>query len=117
MKTWLGILNLNINLDVTLNKQKTSITLILEGCFNASAESLENEFIYMLNLNGVTALYSIARSIILSISAQTFHSGKITLPMFDVAAYSKDLNKINSELSTEENSNMLTEMQEKAEPQ
>lgn len=92
-KSWLGILNLNIKLDVSSNKQKTSISLLLEGCFSSSAEAAEDEFNNMLTINGVTTLYSIARSLILSITSQAYISGKISLPMFNVAAYSNDLNK------------------------
>jgi hypothetical protein len=114
-----GLLNLDIKFNVSQNKYKTSISLLIEGCFNFPLEKTKKEFISRLNLNGVTTLYSIARTLILNITAQSYQSGKVILPMFNVVAYSKDctelyndeFEKLNIEESDESNINIITEKQ------
>lgn len=110
-QTLLGTLNLDIKFNVSQNKHKTSISLLIEGCFNFPFEKTKEEFINRLNINGVTALYSIARTLILNITAQSYQSGKVMLPMFNVAAYSKDYTELNNEVFDESNTNLLTDKQ------
>lgn len=90
----IGVLDLNLKINISLNNLKTNIILLLEGCFSSSDKNKDN-FEKMLEINGVTALYSIARSYILSISSLIYASGKITLPMLNVISYNKALNKKN----------------------
>lgn len=90
-KTLSGILLLNIKVSVTSNKKKYSVDMCIEGCFNAPAEIGEEVFRNMVRVNGITSLYSIARGFIQSTTSQTLVSGSVLLPMFNVAAYSEDL--------------------------
>ena len=92
-----GILLLNIKVTISAEKKKYIIDLTIEGCFNAPIEIGEDLFKEMLQLNGVTSLYSIARGFVQSTTSQTLAVGNVLLPMFNVAAYSKDLNEKESE--------------------
>lgn len=86
-----GTIILNIKVVITGEKKKYSIDLSIEGCFNAPVEIGEQTFREMLQINGLTSLYSIARGFIQSTTSQTLLLGSVLLPMFNVAAYSKDL--------------------------
>jgi len=90
-ESFLGTILLNIKTSASLDKKKYTVDLLIEGCFNAPAKVGENSFNGMLQVNGVTSLYSIARGFIQSTTSQTLVSGSILLPMFNVAAYSKNL--------------------------
>ena len=83
---------LKINVKIESNDRLYTVDLAMEGCFNTSLEMGEETFNEMLNINGVTTLYSIARAFIHSTTSQTLVAGSILLPMFNVAAYSKNLN-------------------------
>lgn len=61
-----------------------SLNLILNGCFKDVKGISKEEFEKSLSINGCAALYSVARSIIISISAQSVISGSIVLPMINV---------------------------------
>lgn len=91
-KTFFGILLLNIQASISSGKKKYVIDVSIEGSYEAPVELGEENFREMLQLNGITSLYSIARGFIQSVSSQTLASGSILLPMFNVASYSKDLN-------------------------
>ena len=58
--------------------------LVLNGCFKDVKGINKEDFIKLLSINGGAALYSVARSIIISISAQSVVSGSIILPMINV---------------------------------
>lgn len=58
---------------------------------NIKVSIAESNFKDMLKINGITSLYSIARGFIQSTTSQTLTSGSVLLPMFNVVAYSKDL--------------------------
>jgi len=88
-----GILLLNIKVTISAAKKKYIVDLTIEGCFNAPIEIGEDTFKEMLQLNGITSLYSIARGVVQSTTSQTLAAGNVLLPMFNVAAYSKDLNE------------------------
>ena len=66
--------------------------MAIEGCFNAPSEMGEETFKNMLEVNGITSLYSIARGFVQSTSSQTLLTGSVLLPMINVVAYSRDLN-------------------------
>ena len=102
-KTLSGLLTLNVKLNVTADKKKYSLDMAIEGCFEASCEMGEEKFREMLQVNGVTSLYSIARGFVQSITAQTLVSGSILLPMVNVLAYSRDLDKEKEEQKTSQN--------------
>ena len=90
---------LEIKATVSLGKEKLSIALCIEGgfqCENANREDFEK----LLNINGVAALYSIARSIILSLSAQSLAYGNVLLPMINVYKYSQAIDSKKEQLET-----------------
>ncbi len=86
-----GMVLLKIKATVSSGKKKYVVDLAMEGCFTAPAEIGEETFREMLKVNGVTSLYSIARGFVQSTTAQTLVSGSVLLPMFNVVAYSKDI--------------------------
>lgn len=92
-----GVIKVNIKVIEKIDNHKYNVTMSIEGCFAAPVEIGEDTFKKMLQINGITSLYSIARGFIQSTTSQTLISGNILLPMFNVAEYSKDLNVKNEE--------------------
>ncbi len=90
---YISYLELNIKVVLSEGKKKYSVDLSMQGCFAAPLDMEEEQFIQMLKLNGISSLYSIARGFIQSTTSQTLVSGSIILPMFNVAAYSRDKDK------------------------
>ncbi len=85
-----GIINLYVNCSVTSTTtddddkpDEYEISLVLNGCFKDDITN-EDKFKEMLEINGCAVLYSIARSIITSVSSLTLFDGSITLPMINV---------------------------------
>ncbi len=79
-----GIIELFIKLEAKdKTKHKLTIALTIEGCFTAPEEMDEEQFKGMLGINGCTVLYSIARSFIISTTAQALAGGEIILPMIN----------------------------------
>ena len=89
-------------LSIEKDKQKYNISMSIEGCFTAPDEIGEELFKKMLQINGITSLYSIARGFIQSTTSQTLMTGNVLLPMFNVAQYSRDLNEQNEEEQAED---------------
>lgn len=87
-----GTIILNIKVNISENKKKYNLDMAIEGCFNAPSEMGEETFKNMLEVNGITSLYSIARGFVQSTSSQTLLTGSVLLPMINVVAYSRDLN-------------------------
>lgn len=95
LNCYLGVVELGISAEVRPKEageeQKIcKVELVLEGGFSCSTKENETEdhVKRAMMVNGVTALYSIARSIILSVTAQTFsNGGGVVLPMINVVAY------------------------------
>ncbi len=87
-----GTIILNIKVNISESKKKYNLDMAIEGCFNAPATMGEKTFKNMLQVNGITSLYSIARGFVQSTSSQTLLNGSVLLPMINVVAYSKDLN-------------------------
>lgn len=96
-KTLSGTIILNIKVNISENKKKYILEMSIEGCFNAPSEIGEETFKNMLEVNGITSLYSIARGFVQSTSSQTVLSGNVLLPMINVVAYSKSLNDNNKD--------------------
>jgi preprotein translocase subunit SecB len=92
-ETFSGIVLLKIKSTISANKKKYTVDMTIEGCFNAPAQIGEDTFKGMLKVNGVTSLYGIARGFVQSTTSQTLLSGSVLLPMFNVAAYSEDLDE------------------------
>ena len=96
-ETFSGIVLLQIKFTLSASKKKYIVDLTIEGCFNAPTKIGEDTFKGMLKVNGVTSLYGIARGFIQSTTSQTLLSGSVLLPMFNVAAYSEDLDEKESQ--------------------
>jgi len=88
-----GILSLQINVVLTEGKTRFQLFIEIEGCFSCSDGADEEKFQQMLEINGVTTLYGIARATIVSLTAQAFMSGAVTLPMINVYQYSKRISE------------------------
>ena len=84
-----GVLRLTVAVVVSEGKEKFRLKMTIEGCFLSNAETDEEHFRKMLVLNGITALYGIARAQIVAISSQAFVDGSVMLPMVNVAKYSR----------------------------
>lgn len=93
-----GLLHLKIKTSAVIDKQKYTVDILLEGCFEGSGELSCEDFEEMLCINGLTSLYSIARGIIQSVTALTLMDGAVLLPMINVIEYSRDItdNTINN---------------------
>lgn len=76
--------NLILDLRYSANYEENtfSIHLVLNGLFSTT-DINENDFKHMLLLNGNSALYSIARSYIITISSMSLTSGQLVLPMIN----------------------------------
>ena len=96
-KVFLGVINVNIKVNAKKEKKKYNVSMSIEGAFTAPVEIGEELFENMLQINGITSLYSVARGFIQSTTSQTLISGNILLALFNVAEYSKDLNVKNEE--------------------
>lgn len=89
------ILNLVINIKDDENEdteEKTlSFEIEIEGCFTYDGDD-ESDFREMLEVNGTASVYSIVRSMVMTVTSQTFNGDKVILPMlnfFDLANSSK----------------------------
>lgn len=100
-KVFLGIINVNIKVNAKKEKKKYNVSMSIEGAFTAPVEIGEELFENMLQINGITSLYSVARGFIQSTTSQTLMSGNVLLPMFNVAQYSKDLKEKMEEQNSE----------------
>ncbi len=84
----LGVVKLSVKTSIGDENGKLGINIVIEGAFT-SKNATEEQFATMLSINGIAALYSVVRSIVLGISAQSLTSGTIMLPMINVYQYSK----------------------------
>lgn len=89
-----GLLLIHIKVKLARGKEKCNIDLMIEGCFNAEPELGEDKFRSMLEINGFSTLYSIARSTLISITSQVFSRGTIILPMINVIKYIENQKKL-----------------------
>lgn len=86
-----GTINLYVNCIIKQNEEtdmdelpEFNLKLVLNGCFTDVKGISKEDFEKLLSINGCAALYSVARSIIISITAQSVVSGSIVLPMINV---------------------------------
>lgn len=86
-----GIVRLNSDIKVKDDINHIFINILLEGGFCLSNSTDEEHFRDMLSINGCAMLYSITRSIVMSITSQTFSGGSIVLPMINVFKLSDEL--------------------------
>ncbi len=91
----IGKLLMRINVAILQENQELmpdTFELVIEGVFSSPAETPDEEFMGLLNINGGAALYSIARAKIEAISSLTYTEGKILLPMVNIIQYYKEKN-------------------------
>ncbi len=69
------------------------IYIALEGAFSSPASVSDEDFEELLNINGGSVLYAIARAKIETISATIYQSGKILLPMVNIVQYFEEKSK------------------------
>lgn len=69
------------------------IYIALEGAFSSPASVSDEDFEELLNINGGSVLYAIARAKIETISATIYQSGKILLPMVNIIQYFEEKSK------------------------
>ena len=60
------------------------LDLLIEGAFSAPSSIEEEVLKKLLLINGAAAMYSIASSKVEGITAMTFQSGKLELPMVNI---------------------------------
>lgn len=73
--------------------RKYKISLTVNGAFTDDKDINEEDFKKLLSVNGCASLYSIARSIITSITSQSVVSGSVILPMINVFKMVEQPNK------------------------
>lgn len=78
-----GTITLFVNIEISDGKSRLTIEMDLQGCFVASKDLNREEFKNMLSVNGCATLYSIARSIIISMTSQSLAQGSVILPMIN----------------------------------
>lgn len=79
-----------------------SIQLVVEGLFCASEDTMDIDvFNEMLVINGLATLYSIVRSIIISVSAQCCTNGQIRVPMLNMVEVHRACEESQRESATE----------------
>lgn len=83
---WVGSLVMTIELGAELEEEPAyRLSLAIEGGFAGPVSQLtKKEFTDLVELNGLTTLYSIARGVIISVSAQCGAEGQIRLPMVNL---------------------------------
>ena len=86
------ILQLQVNHETkyTDTEQILNVSLVVEGLFSFTEDN-EDTFRQMLFLNGNSALYSIARAHILSMTSMSLISGRIVLPMINFLKLAEEL--------------------------
>lgn len=73
--------------------KKFDAKIVINGVFTDNINVSEDDFTDKLKINGVAALYSIARGCITNISAQTLASGKIVLPLVNFIEAAKSISE------------------------
>lgn len=84
---WWGILEVMFNITTSTaenSERALDFSININGLFKAPDTMPERQFVTMLELNGLTALYGISRSTIASISSIALDEEKILLPMLNI---------------------------------
>lgn len=83
---------LDLHYSASFEEKVFSVHLVLNGLFTTT-DIDEKVFEHMLLLNGNSALYSIARSYIITISSMSLTSGQLVLPMINFVNLIKETQK------------------------
>lgn len=92
-RIYVGTLNLYVDVDITCGEdEKMTMQMELQGGFASlpTKEQAEEAFAKLLEINGTAALYSIARSIVLSLTSQSYAGEAVMLPMINVFRLRKE---------------------------
>lgn len=82
---YVGTVTLYVKAVLCYDEHNMDIDLAIQGGFSLIHEKgNRNDMIEMLSLNGCTALYSIARGLVTSISSQVCINSTVTLPMINI---------------------------------
>lgn len=81
-----------LGVDITISNpveedKPDTIRVSLVGTFSSPKSVSDEDFLELLNINGGSALYSIARSKVETITAAIYQSGKIVLPMVNIVQF------------------------------
>ena len=95
----LGAIELTIEAKRLIKKNNCgfSLKLCINGIFSAPLDMPEEIFCRMLELNGIAALYSIARGKISSLASLCYPSEPVIIPMINVNKLVKQKNKKNKD--------------------
>lgn len=86
----IGVIDLTVTVHCSDDSHALDLSLVIEGAFTFPKESSVEQFRTMLTLNGCTTLYTICRSFIMSLTAQSFAVGQIILPMINMLNYQRE---------------------------
>lgn len=90
-KTRTGKLLLKILIELEQYEEKVcTIDMILEGAFSSPITMDEEKFKSLVMINGATALFSVGRAKVESISSMIFASGKLILPFVNIYDFYKE---------------------------
>lgn len=96
-----------------LDGQSISIVLEVEGGFFACKNDVPLEaFNEMLQINGLTTMYTIARCIIISVSAQCCPNGQVRIPMLNMMEVRKAIDEAEEAESRPEPSSISSQENE-----
>jgi len=92
-----ALLEMDITVNITCGEKKLELFLLIEGCFmqDMSVDSTQQKT--MMEVNGCATLYSIARSVIISVTSQICGNGTIILPMINIFHLRDEIDKEKSE--------------------
>ena len=84
----LALLAMTIKIETKTDDGLFDLDMTIQGVFTASAKDTpEKVFIKMLRVNGCSALYSVARGVICSISSQLFTGGNVIIPLVNFVRF------------------------------
>lgn len=87
---------LNVEVNVRISEKGKEdpkafeLSVLMGGVFQADISTNDEELTEKLKVNGVAALYSIARGTVTNISSQALVSGKVILPLVNFVEFAQD---------------------------
>lgn len=82
-----GIIELHITAQVALEAGQFNVDMTMQGTCIAPRSMSDESFGRMLGINGCSAIYSVARGIVSSTSAQMLMGGSIILPLVNFVQF------------------------------
>jgi len=82
-----GTVNLSLSISSKMKRKNVfSMCIEMEGAFSCHNTMVQDIFVQFLRLNGVSMLYSIARTNIMTITGLSYPGWTIRLPMLNIAS-------------------------------